>query len=504
MNAPNSIAIHRGMDKWFTVRKERAGATFELATELFAARQMFASDEEFGVWLRENELDELGKDNLAAFIQMGGCPEVSAAEIEEITSHVILQEVAQRLPIDRNTEECGATSPEPEKNDSAGGNSAECLPEKEKSSMEMTFHPIANLFPLLPEDELTALADDIARNGLHEPIWTYQNQVIDGRNRYKACARANVEPTYREWDGNGSLVAFAWSLNGARRHLTSSQKAAVSVEILPLLEQEAAERRAATLKQNATRESPTVTQKFGERHDGESAAQAANLTGTNRQYVSDAKNLRQEFPDLFERVKSGELTITEAKAEIKTEKKLAIAEQIKQEPKPMPEGPYRVIVIDPPWRYDTRAEDITHRARTSYPDMSMEEIKAIPVASLAHQDSILWLWTTNAFMEEAYVCVRSWGFEPKTILTWVKDRMGAGNWLRGQTEHCIMAVRGNPIVTLSNQTTALSGPLREHSRKPDEFYHLVDSLCPGSKVELFAREPRDGWATWGAEEAMFA
>jgi N6-adenosine-specific RNA methylase IME4 len=106
-------------------------------------------------------------------------------------------------------------------------------------------------------------------------------------------------------------------------------------------------------------------------------------------------------------------------------------------------------------------------------------------------------------MREAFACLDVWGFQQKTILTWVKDRMGAGNWLRGQTEHCILAVRGNPAITLTNQTTALGAPVREHSRKPDEFFDLVDSLCPGSKIELFARERRDGWATWGAEEAMF-
>ncbi|MGA2513319.1 MAG: MT-A70 family methyltransferase, partial [Candidatus Limnocylindrales bacterium] len=93
------------------------------------------------------------------------------------------------------------------------------------------------------------------------------------------------------------------------------------------------------------------------------------------------------------------------------------------------------------------------------------------------------------------------GFEPKTILTWAKDRMGTGDWLRGQTEHCLMCVRGHPTVTLTNQTTLLHGPMREHSRKPDEFFTLVESLCPGSKLELFAREARPGWAAWGAEAA---
>ncbi|MFC1835353.1 MT-A70 family methyltransferase [Thermodesulfobacteriota bacterium] len=125
------------------------------------------------------------------------------------------------------------------------------------------------------------------------------------------------------------------------------------------------------------------------------------------------------------------------------------------------------------------------------------------VPSVAHTDCLLWLWTTNAFLHDAYHIIDAWGFAPKTVLTWIKDRMGLGDWLRGQTEHCILGVKGKPVVALTNQTTALSGQRRKHSRKPDEFYSLVESLCPGSKIELFARQKRDGWASWGAENELF-
>jgi N6-adenosine-specific RNA methylase IME4 len=82
--------------------------------------------------------------------------------------------------------------------------------------------------------------------------------------------------------------------------------------------------------------------------------------------------------------------------------------------------------------------------------------------------------------------------------------MGTGDWLRGQTEHCLLAVRGSPTVTLTNQATALHGLVREHSRKPDEFYVMVEALCPGSKLELFARTERPGWAAYGHETKLFA
>ena len=175
------------------------------------------------------------------------------------------------------------------------------------------------------------------------------------------------------------------------------------------------------------------------------------------------------------------------------------AEAINEEPPPLPTGPFRVIVADPPWSYEKRVDDPSHRASLPYPDMSIAEIKALAVPDIAADDCVLWLWTTNAHMRQAFEILDWWGFEHKTILTWVKDRMGTGDWLRGQTEHCLMAVKGKPTVLLTNQTTALHGPLREHSRKPESFYELVETLCPGSKVELFSRHQRDGWAVHGDE-----
>jgi len=182
------------------------------------------------------------------------------------------------------------------------------------------------------------------------------------------------------------------------------------------------------------------------------------------------------------------------------------AEAIEAESPPLPTGPFRVIVADPPWAYDSRAEDPSHRVANPYPQMSLDAIRAMPVAGLAHDDSVLWLWTTNSHMRDAFTVLDAWGFQHKTILTWAKDRMGTGDWLRGQTEHCLLAVRGRPVVTLTNQTTLLQAPLREHSRKPDAFHALVESLCPatdGGRLELFARQTRPGWVSAGAEVGKF-
>jgi N6-adenosine-specific RNA methylase IME4 len=179
------------------------------------------------------------------------------------------------------------------------------------------------------------------------------------------------------------------------------------------------------------------------------------------------------------------------------------ADDIKREPPPLPgNGPYRVIVADPPWQYEKRNADPSQRGGLPYPPMSIEQMCALPVVSIAHHDCVLWLWTTNAHLitGDALTVLNAWCFEPKTVLTWVKDRMGTGDWLRGQSEHCLMAVRGRPIVHLTNQSTILHGAVRAHSQKPEEFYQFVEALCPAPRYcELFSRGQREKWDGHGDE-----
>jgi N6-adenosine-specific RNA methylase IME4 len=161
----------------------------------------------------------------------------------------------------------------------------------------------------------------------------------------------------------------------------------------------------------------------------------------------------------------------------------------------MPKGKYDVIVVDPPWPYE--------QDRLEYPTMSIAQIQGLPVGSLAAENCAVWLWTTNAMMRHVYPILDSWGATEKTIMTWHKTRSTLGDWLLNTTEHAILATIGKPIVTLKDQTTILKAPNRQHSRKPDAFFKLVESLCPGRKLELFARESRAGWSAWGAERNHF-
>jgi N6-adenosine-specific RNA methylase IME4/ParB-like chromosome segregation protein Spo0J len=169
----------------------------------------------------------------------------------------------------------------------------------------------------------------------------------------------------------------------------------------------------------------------------------------------------------------------------------AMAQAARLSSPPLPRGTYRTIVMDPPWPYES--------AKTPYPAMSLDELKALPVPRLLGDEGFVWLWTTNAMIEEAFACVRAWGLVPKTMLTWAKDRPGTGHWLMGQTEHAVLAVRGSPRLTAVGATTLLQAPTRNHSEKPQAFYDLVERMCPGPRLDMFARGRRKGWTSWGSE-----
>lgn len=171
----------------------------------------------------------------------------------------------------------------------------------------LPFHPVANIFPLMSGADFDALKDDIQRNGQLEPIWTHDGQIIDGRNRYRACLDLGIEPQIREWNGDGSLVAFVVSLNLHRRHLDSSQKAVIALEVEKAL---AVEARANMVQGGEAR--AQGLQKI-ENPATHAAEEAARMVGTNRQYVSDAKRIAATAPDVLEVVRNGHVNIPAAK-----------------------------------------------------------------------------------------------------------------------------------------------------------------------------------------------
>lgn len=176
--------------------------------------------------------------------------------------------------------------------------------------MEFTFHPASGLFPLMGGVELQNLADDIRAHGLLEPVVLYEGQVLDGRNRLRACELAGVEPQTIEWDAQGaSPTEWVVSKNLHRRHLTTAQRAALALDLLPHLEAEAEKRRMAGLKRG---DEQPVSPETDER--GRSDEKAADLVGVGRSTVAAAKAIQQRDPEIVNEMRSGDLPTVAAAA----------------------------------------------------------------------------------------------------------------------------------------------------------------------------------------------
>ena len=406
----------------------------------------------------------------------------------------------------------------------------------------MDFHPVAALFPLMEGEEFAALVEDIRANGLREAIWTYQDQVIDGRNRDRACRLAGVPPRYREWDGKGSLVAFVVSLNLKRRHLTDTQRGFVARDMLPWLEKEAEQRSGMRTdlmpgehsiqdRRRRAKGTGNLGKLFDQGSLGRAREHAARLAHTNPQYVADAKKLDLESPQVAVHARAGRLNMPQAKqiAALPKPVQAQVIERITSEPEPdvpqivrqvrteqrrqewqerqavpLPPDTYRCIVIDPPWPVEKIVREVRPRQDSDldYPVMTLDEIAALPVGEMAHAEGChLYLWTTHKYLPDALRLLDGWGFRYECSLTWVKPTgMTPYSWMYN-TEHCLFARRGNLPVVQKGLKLGFSAAVVRHSQKPDEFYERVLAASPGPRLEMFARQARDQFTVWGNEVA---
>jgi len=163
---------------------------------------------------------------------------------------------------------------------------------------------------------------------------------------------------------------------------------------------------------------------------------------------------------------------------------------------------YKTILADPPWSYRNKntGGSMTSGSATKYPTMTIAEIGALDVASIAARDAVLFLWATVPLLPEVMPVLAMWGFTYKTALFWVKTgRNGMGFWFRGGVEMCLVGARRGTKALRSQQSNVIYAPVRAHSQKPEEFYNLVEPVTKGPRVELFARAVRPGWRSIGLE-----
>jgi N6-adenosine-specific RNA methylase IME4 len=197
---------------------------------------------------------------------------------------------------------------------------------------------------------------------------------------------------------------------------------------------------------------------------------------------------------------------------------------------PLPARKYKLLYVDPPWAFRTygnkKGQVPQRKAAQHYSVMSIDELKALPIDTVADKDCVLLMWIVDAHLKEALALAEAWGFTYKTLaFHWFKTRISLGHWTRKDSEFCYGFTRGDvDMETLTEESTAEScllfsrgkpkrqsaavrqtivAPRREHSRKPDEAYALIEQLVPGPYLEIFARTDREGWDSWGNQTGKF-
>jgi len=399
---------------------------------------------------------------------------------------------------------------------------------------QITYHPASSIFELLDGPDFDALVKDIEDHGLRMPIWLHPDgSILDGRNRYRACIAADVEPQFETWEGDGSAADFVWSLNFTRRHLDGGAKQMAAGRYSVELEREARERQVAAGTANITGKSSSIEDDLA---FGRSVEKAAEKFGIGRATVDRAvKVLKDGVPELGRLVEQdhvsvsaaadvasvpkarqqeiiayGEKEILEAAKDIRNERaeaKRAQNSMLKAAtPPPVFVGRYETIVIDPPWPMERIERDqYPNQVAIDYPTMSIDELADFALPDMAADNCHLFCWTTHKFLPAGLRLLETWDFRYVLTMVWHKpggfQPFGLPQY---NCEFVLYARRGSPtFIDTKAFPCCFNAPRREHSRKPDEFYDLVRRVTDGSRVDVFSREDRHGFAQYGNEVDKF-
>ena len=349
------------------------------------------------------------------------------------------------------------------------------------------YHNLANLFPFMSPGEFQLLCDDISKNGLLNPIILFEGKILDGRNRHRACSSLGIEPTYKEFNGTDPF-SFVVSQNLHRRHLSNSQRACLALRFEELFASEAKARQIEGGKRK-------VRQSFDDPNNRRSAQKAAVLFRTNRTYITMAKKIQKLNLVMFQQIEAGEISLFEANKKV-------VREQVREVPNLT--GEYGVILCDPPWKYSGFILNPVLEPEYHYETMTHSDLKAMKeqIESVSAENSVIFMWATPAKLQEALELLGHWGFTYKTNLVWEKGRGMLGAWAYNKHEFILIGTRGSVAPSTTLHTSVLKWKRtnhgNKHSGKPDALHHQIEKWFPKlSKLELFARNTRPGWFSFG-------
>lgn len=373
---------------------------------------------------------------------------------------------------------------------------------------------IKSLIPPLTETEYSLLEQSILEEGCRDALITWNGTLLDGHNRYEICTKHNIEFYTIEKDFENKEDAMDWMDKNqlGRRNLTPDQRQIIIGRRYN--------------REKKTPETQNRGNRFTVKVEGgqtvpplktaDAIAREAGVSDrTVKRYAKSAEfysELEKSEPELATKIWSGETTLKEVMATKKKQERIEDIEQqleaIERGELPELEGLFDVVSIDPPWAYEERGgassaeyDASSVRGTVTYPTMTLSELEQLNLP--VKDDAVLFLWTTHAFLRDAFDLLETWGFDYKATIVWDKEKMGIGRNIRLQCEFCLLATKGSPYLNGGSVRDIIREPRREHSRKPEAFYELVETLTLGRKLDYFAREQREGWETYGNETDKF-
>ena len=370
------------------------------------------------------------------------------------------------------------------------------------------------LIPPLGKEEYSQLEANILADGCREPLVVWNGTLIDGHNRFEICTKHGIEFKTKQMSFESKAHARIWMRDNQKGRRNLSTAWLIELELgkkADLMEIGKVNQSQAGGDKKSTMAKSLVSQNDRSDHVApiSTRTEIAKAANVSTGQVGMAEQVKKKAPDLWEKAKQGEVSISSAYKEIKKEEKKAERTAMIQEQKraiesgetKLPEGVFEVVAIDPPWNYGREYDPDSSRVANPYPEMSQAELLEMkpPFAN----DCVLFLWTTHQFLFDAKELMDKWGFTYKATMVWDKEKIGMGAWLRMQCEFCLIGIKGKPMWQNTTHRDIIRESRREHSRKPEAFYAMVEQTTAGRRLDYFSRQQREGWEVYGNDTKKF-
>lgn len=371
---------------------------------------------------------------------------------------------------------------------------------------------LKKLIPPLTEEEYAGLEESILTEGCRDALVLWGDVLVDGHNRYDICRAHGIpfQTVQREFADKNAVKLWMFENQLARRNLSDIQRIEMARNCEDAIKARAHERQLAALTQNQ-QDKPVVVG-LPQRKARDELGEMAGVSGST--YERAVKVLDNAPEEIVEAMRSGEITINKAYQDMRREEKKQAVKQRIEDHAAVQTGvidiedtarKYNIIYADPPWQY---WESGNKNQALHYTTMTIDEICDLPVKNIADDDCVLFLWVTYPILQDAFRVIESWGFKYSTAaFVWVKKNkqkdtpfIGCGAWTRANSELCLLATKGNVMRLDASVSQVVESPIEDHSKKPDVVRELITRLVGElPRVELFCRNPADGWDVWGNE-----